>query len=277
MLIASPAVNSSAENQTQSEDDNRISRGFEIAPVPLNLNGKDRKLVGLGSYLVNAASGCTDCHTNPNYAPGHNPFMGQPKQINPKYYLGGGVHFGPFISRNLTPEDNDLPAGRTYDQFAQQMHTGIDLDHKHPQFGPLLQVMPWPLYQDMTDHDLKAIYEYLRAIPHAEAGVSKLQPSSTTWTFSAHPIGEMSGPGVIYLSENGNLPVNFTSIAITGLSANDFKITSNTCGAVVQPFKTCQVSFFFKPTNIGLRQAQLVVSSDDPNSPLSITLAGVGN
>ena len=31
-----------------------IQRGFEIAPVPLNLAGKNRDLVGLGSYLVNA-------------------------------------------------------------------------------------------------------------------------------------------------------------------------------------------------------------------------------
>jgi hypothetical protein len=25
--------------------------------------------------------------------------------------------------------------------------------------------MPWPTYQKMTEHDLKAIYEYLKAIP----------------------------------------------------------------------------------------------------------------
>ena len=31
--------------------------------------------------------------------------------------------------------------------------------------GDLLQVMPWPEYQDWTDHDLVAIYEYLKAIP----------------------------------------------------------------------------------------------------------------
>ena len=38
------------------------------------------------------------------------------------------------------------------------------------QFGPLLQVMPWPAYANMTEHDLRAIYEYLSAIPHAEPG-----------------------------------------------------------------------------------------------------------
>ena len=29
----------------------------------------------------------------------------------------------------------------------------------------LLQVMPWPIYQDMRYDDLKAIYAYLKAIP----------------------------------------------------------------------------------------------------------------
>ncbi len=31
--------------------------------------------------------------------------------------------------------------------------------------GSLLQVMPWPQYQDMTDRALRAIYEYLSAVP----------------------------------------------------------------------------------------------------------------
>jgi hypothetical protein len=31
--------------------------------------------------------------------------------------------------------------------------------------GDLLQIMPWPVYKNMTDHDLRAIYEYLSAIP----------------------------------------------------------------------------------------------------------------
>lgn len=119
--------------------------------------------------LVNAVGGCNDCHTQPSYAPGHDPFMGQPKQVNAANYLAGGQSFGPFTSRNLTPE-NGLPAGRTFAQFKRQIRTGIDLDHAHPQFGPLLQVMPWPTYQSMTDHDLRAIYQYLKSIPHATAG-----------------------------------------------------------------------------------------------------------
>jgi hypothetical protein len=61
------------------------------------------------------------------------------------------------------------------------MRLGTDFDHAHPQFGPLLRVMPWPVYQSMSDGDLRAIYEYLSAIPHAEPGLSA-PDSPRLWT-----------------------------------------------------------------------------------------------
>lgn len=162
------------DNDANDEDrelNNRIRQGFAIAPVPLNLEDKNCALVGLGSYLVNSASACVDCHTQPTYAPGHNPFLGQPEQINVTNYLGGGKAFGPFVSRNLTPEaPSGLPAGLTFDQFNEVLRKGTDFEHAHPQFGPLLQVMPWPQYTPLTDRDIRAMYEYLRSVPHAEPG-----------------------------------------------------------------------------------------------------------
>lgn len=154
----------------------RIIKGFQIAPVPLNLRGKNVALVGLGSYIVNAQGGCNDCHTFPPYAAGGDPFAGEPKKVNAERYLAGGTPFGPPgdpntpVSRNLTPRaSNGLPANLTWEQFLRTIRTGADLKHRPP-FAPsedndLLQVMPWPVFQDMTDRDLRAIYEYLRSIP----------------------------------------------------------------------------------------------------------------
>lgn len=147
----------------------RINRGFEIAPVRLDFTGKNALLIGLGSYIVNAQGGCNDCHTNPPYAPGGNPFLGQRERINAARYLAGGTAFGPFVSRNLTPRANGRPANLTFEQFRIVMRTGADLKHRPP-FVPseerdLLQVMPWPVYSHMRRIDLRAIYEYLRAIP----------------------------------------------------------------------------------------------------------------
>lgn len=147
----------------------RILKGFSIAPVPLNLQEKDVALVGLGSYIVNAQAACTDCHTNPPYQEGGDPFSGQPKKSNVEGYLAGGTAFGPFISRNLTPDAEGLPAGLTFNQFRGVMRRGTDFKnlplHVPSAENDLLQVMPWPVYQEMTNHDLRAIYEYLKAIP----------------------------------------------------------------------------------------------------------------
>lgn len=146
--------------------DTRVQKGLDIAPVPLNLAGKNRLLVGLGSYIVNAQAGCNDCHTHPSYAEGGDPFQGQQTQVNTAEYLSGGRQFGPFTSRNLTPgASSGLPADLTLAQFMDVMRHGTDLDQAHTQISPLLQVMPWPAYSGMTDCDLRAIYEYLRAIP----------------------------------------------------------------------------------------------------------------
>jgi hypothetical protein len=100
-----------------------------------------------------------------------------------------GNYVGPvLVSRNLTPDKNGLPeGGHTLPQFMEILRTGADLDHIHPTCtsptggpggtpypancipppvnGAVLQVMPWPDFQDMTDNDITAIYEYLSAIP----------------------------------------------------------------------------------------------------------------
>jgi hypothetical protein len=101
-----PGANAKAPTNSES----RIARGFELAPVPLDLRGKNRALVGLGSYLVHTHA-CSDCHTNPPFADGGNPFDGEPEQTNTDGYLAGGTQFGPFLSRNITPRANGLPGG----------------------------------------------------------------------------------------------------------------------------------------------------------------------
>jgi len=152
-----------------AQDASKVRKGLAISPVPLDMTGKNPALVGLGSYIVNAQGGCNDCHTEPNYAPGGNPFLGEPEQINVDGYLAGGRAFGPFVSRNLTPNAMGLPAGLTREQFVFVLTTGTDVKGRPP-FVPseendLLQVMPWPVHRNMVLRDKQAIYEFLRAIP----------------------------------------------------------------------------------------------------------------
>jgi hypothetical protein len=146
----------------QGQGGSKVQRGSDVAPVPLDMSGLNPALVRDGSYIVNAQGGCNDCHTVPSYAPGGDPFLGQPELVNAHCYLAGGRVFGPFTSRNITPRANGLPAGRTLDEFKQILHEGKAFFRTAPQ---PLQVMPWPVYGKMTDRDIEAIYEFLRAIP----------------------------------------------------------------------------------------------------------------
>ena len=157
----------------RADEITQILRGYEIIfeifpkKTKLNFAGKDWALVGLGSYLVNS-TGCNDCHTHPNYADNHNPYLGQPERLNIDAYLSGGRIFGPVanpiaVSANITPDKTtDRPAGLTLAGFFEVMRTGHD--PRDPP-GDILQIMPWPLYQWKTDRDLKAMYEYLQVIP----------------------------------------------------------------------------------------------------------------
>jgi hypothetical protein len=197
-IIAGPILFHTTRVQAQVDEDDhdsRIEMGFQIAPVPLKIEGKNRALVGFGSYLVNVAAACNDCHSaglQTQFLPGGNPYFGLTKEINSATYLGGGRDFGPLtttpgsphiVSRNLTPDKTGLPeGGRSFAEFREILRTGVDLDHLHPPCsstqtttclpapfdGNLLQIMPWPTYQSMTERDLRAIYEYLSAIPCIE-------------------------------------------------------------------------------------------------------------
>jgi hypothetical protein len=209
LLVLGMTISSPGRAAGDSQDEKHMIRiGLEVAPVPLNLSRKDPDMVGLGSYLVNVVSDCNGCHSDPKTSytgtgnpyflvPPNGPFSGA-KKIDPAFYLGGNQDFGPLgpppspniVSRNLTPDKTGLPeGGRTLIEFVQIMRTGVDLDHAHPNCsigtpkncfphgaglppfdGNLLQVMPWPAFQKMTDRQLAAIYIYLSAIPCLEGG-----------------------------------------------------------------------------------------------------------
>jgi hypothetical protein len=197
--IASASCGTAGAQQTISPS--IVQQGFAISPIPkgqLNLSGKVPAQVGLGSYLVNGVADCGGCHSFPKFLPqgdtaGGNPEAGDPYQgtpssqsihqqlranFNVSHYLAGGACYGPFMSRNLTPDTSGRPLGLTEQEFVRVMRTGEDIAcEKNPTnpicaLGPdtaVLQVMPWPANHGMTDDELAAIYAYLSAIPAATA------------------------------------------------------------------------------------------------------------
>lgn len=138
-----------------------------------------------GKYLVNT-TGCHDCHTPFKMGDkGPEPDMsrmlsGHPQQLVmppaprlPDHPNGAWLvvssatntaHAGPWgvsFTANLTP-DPETGTGRwTERDFMQTIRTGRHLGRGREVLPP----MPIPVYRQMTDADLKAIYAYLRTVP----------------------------------------------------------------------------------------------------------------
>jgi hypothetical protein len=152
IVFAAMSIRAPRARADDDDSNSRIKIGFAIAPVPLNLKGRNKALVGLGSYIVNAVGDCNGCHTaggppNFNYAAGGNPYFNQPAVVDPTVYLSGGMDFGPvgtplgpngyagpdMISRNLTPNKDGVPeGGMSLREFKEIMRRGKDFDHIHP-------------------------------------------------------------------------------------------------------------------------------------------------
>ena len=145
----------SARSEQETEEvtfGDRAAQGLKISPVTLNTKGASehqKKMIGLGSYIVNAASDCAVCHSgSAGFMSGGNPFA-----------LDGAGHV--VWTRNLTP-DPATGLALTLDQFKEAIRTGRDF---HAGATVQLIVMPWTTLRWSSDRDLEAIYAYLKAIP----------------------------------------------------------------------------------------------------------------
>ena len=160
-----------------SSEQSQIQIGMNISPVRLDLTGKNRSLVGLGSYIVNAQGGCNDCHTwrlttqppdpniGSNYEEGGDPFLGQPEQIYVEGYLAGGRPFGPFTSKNLTPNGNGLPGGWISTCSSRPCGLAWIARTVIRRCRRFCRSCRGRCTGNMTDRDLMAVYEFLRSIP----------------------------------------------------------------------------------------------------------------
>jgi len=130
-----------------------------------------------GKYFV-LVQDCNGCHTPfKNGEPDMTRMLsGHPQDITitaaPKLPPGWAVSIsdtntawsGPWgisFTTNLTPDRDTGIGGWTEDMFVKTIRNG-----KHLGGGRgLLPPMPWKMYGNLTDADLKAVYAYLKTIP----------------------------------------------------------------------------------------------------------------
>jgi cytochrome c553 len=138
--------------------------------------------VARGKYLV-MIMGCHDCHTPKKMGPqgseldlsrmlsGHRetPPLPPPPKLPPGPWIATTsaeltAWSGPWgisYAINLTPDDNTGLGIWTEEMFVRALRTGRHMGTSRP----ILPPMPWQLYANTSDADIKALYAYLRTIP----------------------------------------------------------------------------------------------------------------
>jgi len=139
-------------------------------------------LVARGEYLVKIMA-CNDCHT-PWKAGPHGPepdmtraLSGHPQDLlmppppalgdGPWLWIGAATNtafagpWGVSFTANLTPDPETGIGTWTESTFIDALRSG-----RHEGMGrPILPPMPYPMYRNATDEDLRAVFAYLRTLP----------------------------------------------------------------------------------------------------------------
>jgi hypothetical protein len=100
--------------------------------------------------------------------------------------------------------------------------------------------------------------------------------SSSRLVFRNQAIGTSSTQDVI-LTNIGDAPLNFTSVAIEDLHKPSHFTQVNTCGTSIPAGGTCTITVKYSPTMLELWKAVLSIRDDGGHSPQNITLIGNTN
>lgn len=134
-------------NTIPADPENEASR-----PAP-----SDR--IAYGKYMATAAA-CADCHTPQKEG-----------QYIEDLHMAGGFEFNMrngTVSRsvNLTPHPENGIGSWTEEEFIQKFtqHRQAELSERRIGEGDFNSMMPWSYYARMKDHDIAAIYHYLKSL-----------------------------------------------------------------------------------------------------------------
>ncbi len=132
----------------------------------IQLPSSDDK-VKMGEYLVNAGH-CNGCHT---------PFDGKAMDFNHGMYLAGGSHFTrntfQVNSANLTPDSATGIGAWSEATFLAKFKSYLDPKSYNYAPGKYNSIMPWTIFCNLKDEDLRDIYAYLRTIKPVNNKVEK--------------------------------------------------------------------------------------------------------
>ena len=181
----------------------RLVTAIALLTLPVGLLASKRQAdtsprpapVERGRYLVETI-GCSDCHTPKLMRPDgweldrSRLLSGHPEgSALPTPPAGKGPWIatasadltawsGPWgisYAFNLTPDENTGIGSWHEETFVKAIRTGRHMGVARP----ILPPMPWQMYKNLTDDDLKAMYAYLRSIPPVKNRVPEPAPPAT--------------------------------------------------------------------------------------------------
>jgi hypothetical protein len=187
LAVLSAAVLLSACSERKKEVAAEDVYDIPMPPTPPS----ETELIARGKYLVTVV-GCNDCHTpkvmterGPEPDPNRILSGHISNEVLPPIEKGDGnngwllfnmnltAFLGPWgmsYAANLTPDDTGIGAW-SFENFLTAIRKGKYKGLEGSR--DLLPPMPWQMYRNMTDEDLKAIFTYLKSLPP----VSNLVPS----------------------------------------------------------------------------------------------------
>ena len=123
-------------------------------------------------------------------------------------------------------------------------------------------------------------------VPLAGEGVvGTLSPNESALAFaaipytgsSAHEEGGYNETQEITIENSGDAGAHIESVGIAGPGSSSYSIQWGNCEHdYMQPGNTCTIGIRFEPAALGANEAQLVLSGEATNSPLTIPLRGEG-
>ena len=183
-------------------DTRKFLTGLAIVAVPMaallagaeqqRVAAFDNDRVARGKYLVQSI-GCDDCHTPKKMGP-NGPILDESRRLSG--HPEGSVlptapaAKGPWIASttfdltawngpwgtsyafNLTPDENTGIGSWSEETFVKAIRTGRHMGVARP----ILPPMPWLVYRNLNDEDLKSVYAFLRSIPPVHNRVPEPAP-----------------------------------------------------------------------------------------------------
>ncbi len=114
-------------------------------------------MVSYGGYVMNAAA-CMDCHTAQDKG-----------QFIMSKYMAGGRTFNmetfTVTTSNITPDSATGIGKWTEEMFLDKFKNYRNSESYKMNPGKNNSIMPWTMYANMDDFDIRAIYRHLRTIP----------------------------------------------------------------------------------------------------------------